>query len=90
MTREVPFLGEAVYAPSLPATVRVPSKFGDFGDPRQLFAEGFLVDPMTPFNNPSIIIRDELGRVVFKLEIKWAADFLHTIVVMSELNKVSI
>ena len=49
-----------------------------------------MVNPMAPFNNPSIIIRDELGRVVFKLEIKWAADFLHTIVVKSELNKVSI
>ena len=51
--------------------------------------EGFLADPMTPFNNPSVIIRDDLGRAVFKLEIKWAADFLHTIVVTSELNNVS-
>ena len=89
LTRNVRFLGEAVFAPSLPATVRVPSNFGDFSDPRQLLVEGFLADPMTPFNNPSVIIRDDLGRAVFKLEIKWAADFLHTIVVTSELNNVS-
>ena len=67
----------------------MPSNFGDFSDPRQLLVEGFLADPMTPFNNPSVIIRDDLGRAVFKLEIQWAADFLHTIVVTSELNNVS-
>ena len=48
----------------------MPSNFGDFSDPRQLLVEGFLADPMTPFNNPSVIIRDDLGRAVFKLEIK--------------------
>ena len=33
---------------------------------------------------------DELGRVVYKLEIKWAADFDHSIVVTSELRNVRI
>lgn len=66
----------------------MPSKFGDYGDPRQLFVEGFLPDPMTSFDTPTVTIRDELGRVVFKVEIKWAANFFHNIVVNSELNKV--
>ena len=83
-------LGEALYAPSLPAVVKVSSKFGDHGDPRQLLVEGFLADPMTGFNNPTVVIRDILGRVVFKLEIMWKADFLHYIDVTSELNDVSI
>ena len=82
--------GETLYAPSLPATVKVSSKFGDHGDPRQLLVEGFLADPMTGFNNPTVVIRDILGRVVLKLEIKWKADFLHYIDVTSELNNVSI
>ena len=84
------FLGETLYEPSLPATVKVSSKFGDHGDPRQLLVEGFLADPMTGFNNPTVVIRDILGRVVLKLEIKWKADFLHYIDVTSELNNVSI
>ena len=70
--------------------MKVSSKFGDHGDPRQLLVEGFLADPMTGFNNPTVVIRDILGRVVFKLEIKWKADFLHYIDVTSELNNVSI
>ena len=70
--------------------MKVSSKFGDHGDPRQLLVEGFLADPMTGFNNPTVVIRDILGRVVLKLEIKWKADFLHYIDVTSELNNVSI
>ena len=82
--------GEAVYAPPLPATVKVSSRFGDFADPSQLLVEGFLRDAMTAFNNPTVEVTDELGRTVFRLEIQWAANFLHTIVVTSELNKVAL
>ena len=69
-------------------SIKVSSKFGDFSDPAQLFVEGFLHDPMTAFNNPTVVVKDELGRTAFRLEIQWAANFLHTIEVTSELNKV--
>ena len=52
--------------------------------------EGFLANNVTAFKNPTVIMSDELGRVVYKLEIKWAADFDHSIVVTSELRNVRI